>query len=595
MAHYASVDAAGSVAAGAGVRSRVFIRVDAASDYVEYPCCNRDMTSGKIVSALFGIPEFKDGWSGLLGFQINVFYMGSSQPADGAASGVLMQGADTPLSLRPDATDAYIFIDTSAARPSASAHEPASSAVDHNVDELRLRFRPLEVPPPSKASAHAASYAVRRLLAAPLSLTVDASVTAAFRRVVEAQGDSGDWDSLVAGGAFSWLASSLLPPWSAADVQMQTCITPEGPYKLQLPWGCDAERERDGPFTFTRTVKGAAPLHGQLTSACDRQTFDSACVHVLLGLAHSLFGDQPSGTWRFYRRPPAGYALVGFPYTAHFVSVEMVGRLYVAPVSKAFVLGSAEHEAAVVRLEHIDCGPPIDFPWALSAAGRQLHYNDEDDVAWTLAPAPDGCFYKIMSAATKWAQFDRIHKLYQCIATFPFDSAPPAVVRSELLYGFLCVAVRMPFVHGAAATLEQLRSDASLLEALADAIAWLLRHGVLYTDVQGRNLIIMSNHGAEGSAADGADAAAGAAAGSASGGAGSRESECESSGSRSGIGSGIGGLVRLVDYDDALLLPSPVTTRVEAEAAFAAVDGPWRTALDYWPTRLQDAVLGRFA
>lgn len=543
--------------------------------------CNLEMTSGAILSVLFEAALFRGYFTDFRGYDIKVFYMGSSPPADPAApsvDGVAMTGAITPLSIRPDASDAYIFIDTSAA---ASGRKPAASpARAAAADDVTRRFRSIEVFSPSRAAE--VSYAMRRLLAAPLSLKVEDSITAAFRRVVESQ--SSNWEIIMAEGTFYPLATEFLPPWVTSDVRLPTAkrkandvftceVTPEGPYRLVLPWTCE-------PELFIRMEKGAPPVNGELKTAGDMRAFDGASTHVLLGMVQSLFSDSPlrTGTWRFYRRPPAGYVLVSFPYTAHFVSVEMVGRLFVAPISKPFVLGSAEHQAAVAALERIDCGPPIDFPWALAAAGRQLRY--EDDVAWIVAPAPDGSFLKVITTGARWAQFDRIYKLYQHIATLPFAAAPPAIVQTELLFGFLCVAVRMPFVHGEVATPEQLHTDATVLDALADAIAWLLRHGVLYTDVRELNVIIERTGGDAGTSSGGAGAGAGAGAAAA--------------GAGGGVGGGMGGRVRLVDYDDAILLPSPVTNRAEAGVAFAAVEGPSRTALDRWPARLRDAVMGRF-
>lgn len=63
----------------------------------------------------------------------------------------------------------------------------------------------------------------------------------------------------------------------------------------------------------------------------------------------------------FYKRPPVGYVLLGFPHVAYFAAIELVGKAIVSPVSQPFFLGSAEHASAAASLPCESIGAPVWF------------------------------------------------------------------------------------------------------------------------------------------------------------------------------------------------------------------------------------------
>jgi hypothetical protein len=163
--------------------------------------------------------------------------------------------------------------------------------------------------------------------------------------------------------------------------------------------------------------------------------------------------------------------------------VELVGRLFVSPASMPFVVGSPDHAAAVAALERVDCGPPIDYAAAdVLGAERRRHAGG---IVSTSAPV-DGKFLKFIPAGGR-ALFHNLFHVYRRDAFLPAADRPRALVDAELLYGYLCLAVRMPFIHGRAPTIDEFLS-APELAALADALAWLLRHG--NADVRIPNVVV---------------------------------------------------------------------------------------------------------
>ncbi len=104
---------------------------------------------------------------------------------------------------------------------------------------------------------------------------------------------------------------------------------------------------------------------------------------------------------------------------------------------------------------------------------------------------------------------------------------PQALLPAQLLFGFFAVAVEMPFAVGCQPTPEELESD-TVLRPIAEAIAWLMRKRLVYVDVRSPNIILSRPHG---------DPAAAVRR------------------------------VRLVDYDDCVLLDAGVASRAAADGS----------------------------
>lgn len=431
----------------------------------------------------------------------------------------------------------------------------SSSSIFAGTIARRLQFPNVDVPCPSEKDAPSI-HCERRLLLKPLSLEAGAEVADAFQHVVAAQ--STNWDDIMVDDAMYPLATAYKPQWALeaerprgsehTAIDVFGCkLTPGGPFELTLPWGCR-------PELFARTAAGEVAFNGELKSAGDRRTFDGVAAYLLLGMAQSLF-DAPPDTWRFYSRPPVGYGIVGYPFAAHFVSVEMIGQIFVAPLSKPFILKSQDHASAAAALPPIDFGAPIDY----KRDSLPIIADDETAVVWTAAPTEDGMFLKFLSVKTCSAagRFASIFRLYQNYSRLP-EERPAALLPAEMLFGFLCVAIRMRFVAGRVPTERELWTDPSILNPLAEAIAWLLRHGILYTDVRPPNVIVVET----------ALAAAPKQ-------------------------------VYLIDYDDAVLLQESELAAPLTQAAVAAIlrgqkEEHAKVSLALWDDALTGAVLRHF-
>lgn len=417
------------------------------------------------------------------------------------------------------------------------------------------------MPSPSKRDV-TPTHCHRRLLLTPLSLDVGADVSEAFKHIVASQAEG--WADIMSEDFLYPLATAFTPPWveatrrprgtdqTAVDV-FGDPIIPGGPFRLTLPWGCK-------PELFTRTAAGTVPFNGELKTAGNRRTFDGVAGYVLLGMAHSLF-NAPADTWRFYARPPVGYGIVGYLFAAHYVTIEMVGQLFVAPLSKPFILKSRDHQVAAEALPPIDFGAPIDYK--RSSLALAAEERTSSPVVWTAAPAAeDGMFLKFLSVSTPHVvgRFDSIYKLYRRYSQLPVER-PAALLPAQMLFGFLCVAIRMPFKQGRHPSLTELWGDPSVLNPVAEAIAWLLRQGILYTDVRPPNVIVV-----EGAAAAAAPPAP---------------------------------EVYLIDYDDAVLLPESSLAAPLTQASVRAIlreqkEKHVQEALATWDEALKAAVLAHF-
>jgi hypothetical protein len=100
-----------------------------------------------------------------------------------------------------------------------------------------------------------------------------------------------------------------------------------------------------------------------------------------------------AGQRYFYEKPPLGFGLVSQAPNGYIVAVEMVGRVFVSPATRNFVLGSEQHQAAVGRLEsitHSDATWVFDesLEWTCfdaNGSGKALDVDDRDiAVMWAL-------------------------------------------------------------------------------------------------------------------------------------------------------------------------------------------------------------------
>lgn len=84
------------------------------------------------------------------------------------------------------------------------------------------------------------------------------------------------------------------------------------------------------------------------------------------------------------------------------------------------------------------------------------------------------------------------------------EPLPASLLKASLFYGYCRVLVRTPFVEGAiTATDDEITgcvANSPLALAIADALAWLLMHDIVYTDLRGPNVLKPVHAGAAGAA-----------------------------------------------------------------------------------------------
>lgn len=259
------------------------------------------------------------------------------------------------------------------------------------------------------------------------------------------------------------------------------------PLHFTVPWRCE-------PELFTRAKEKHPGFNGELKSSKEMM-YNEVLIYVVLDMLSSLFPDN--GKHRFYSTPPVGYGLISFPHIGYFVALEWVGKLFMSPVSKPFLLGSEDHRAAVEALEdvHFD-----DFVEVVASGGLWYHVKDGDRllVKWC-AQAIDERFYKIIycqkfegfgehGAAMLWRDLYRAYAQYAEAVTNS-SNLPESLVPAQLRFGVSAVLVDMEWVEGEEAG-EHWDEDDQLVLQVASAIVWLAQRKLLYCDPRPPNILL---------------------------------------------------------------------------------------------------------
>ena len=280
---------------------------------------------------------------------------------------------------------------------------------------------------------------------------------------------------------------------------------------------------------FTGEIKSAISS-GEGSSP---KLFEELLNYGLLAMLGSYFQDVPTGCHRFFRAPPRAFALAGLAHVGYLVAMEWVGKVHGSVVSEPFFLGSPAHKAAVERLpDSHQAGAFVDvnlvdidvsaWPPQPGAAAR---------VVWRTQPPPpppaatssappsptppaaryQGQFFKLIpDHAFEAADFRRMHAAYGRLRTAWLagpeqgNPPPPALLPAELLFSAGLVGVFMPWVQGRSVEPSELGAGGLALAPVVDAIVWLARQGLLYTDLRAPNVLV--REGGEGGEEGGAAA-----------------------------------------------------------------------------------------
>ena len=87
--------------------------------------------------------------------------------------------------------------------------------------------------------------------------------------------------------------------------------------------------------------------------------------------------------------------------------------------------------------------------------------------------------------------FRRVYAAYTTLAAQradPHDPPPPSLPDAQLLYGAGELCILTPWVNGRDAEQANLKEGGCAVQPVAEAIAWLARHGLLYVDLRAPNV-----------------------------------------------------------------------------------------------------------
>jgi hypothetical protein len=255
------------------------------------------------------------------------------------------------------------------------------------------------------------------------------------------------------------------------------------------------------PELHVRSVGSDGDFHpgwnGEVKTAGSTTTLDQAVVYTLMDTVRVFFPAPPVGTprsRRFFSRPPTGYALAAFPHVGYILAIEWVGRVMVSLASEPFVLGSAAHHAAVAALEHVRYDAPAFLEaqtdgWVSPAEG-----HERLSVSWHRGSGAEGRFRKLLRCdAYPAARFCTMARVYAELARFHSARVPhpeSVIVDAQMLFGDHEVLVNMELVvDGAECSDNDVLADAAVLRGVADAVAWLAAHRIIYTDIRGPNVL----------------------------------------------------------------------------------------------------------
>lgn len=262
---------------------------------------------------------------------------------------------------------------------------------------------------------------------------------------------------------------------------------------VKLPPDCQ-------PEIFVPVASGArqAPFTAELKSMGSGVTFYSEVfTYSLAALVESFFPtDKQNKIMRVYKAPPVAFCLGGSAYMAHISIIEWVGQLRLSPWSNPFFLGSQQHNQAIAHIDHIvssQCSGRYEIFEDINIRASLWHNHDSAAVSWT---TNNGIFWKVIHGARdcNGKYYRNLYRVYAKLQeVFSSNFVPAQLVPATLWFGQFAVAVRMTAVGDSDATLDQLEGNPAIHQAVATAIVFLARHGLLYTDLRPYNVRIQGD------------------------------------------------------------------------------------------------------
>ena len=380
-----------------------------------------------------------------------------------------------------------------------------TTMVPETMEDVQKRFKKVTIGSPSKAKGNLRVF--RPELSAllnerPLTLGVPLS--------------SETLDKVFEAGVFGYDDASEAILYPLATHSVPTCVnaqlrTPGAKKNAEAVFGKRTSFELHERWTmplncepevYTKAKEKGDPAYTGEIKRLQPGIFNEGLTYTLLGLLFSaFFVDENLRGRRFHTAPPVGYVLLACGCLGFWLGVEWVGKLLAYPVSQPFFLGSREHEAEVAALPctRLRMQDAVVVPYT---GGSWLRYPAVGDaqVAWTAKAAAGGRFWKIIQSTA----FDehpeggvaRLRALHHAHARYaeardaapPHDPPPAALLPARLLYGAFELLVDLPFKGDREATAQELAAPGAVADAVAAAVAWLARSGLLYVDLRPPNV-----------------------------------------------------------------------------------------------------------
>ena len=353
--------------------------------------------------------------------------------------------------------------------------------------------------------AELAVFSLQPLLSVPSLIPPAASMS----KTCHAETAALDPRSLLREDQFYPLATEFLPAWvtsqsrgSASKRNAESlygpsdCVTTSVP--VDLPWSCE-------PELFTNAPNLHPAFNGEVKSA-GAEMYNEVLTYITLGMLKGLFSCTSQ---RFYAAPPIGYGIVAFPHIGYLVAVEWIGKLFMAPVSQPFYLGSPEHESAISALPDVHFDACIEVPTAGGAWASYPAGSANAQVIWSTKPiersSPAGVqhrFYKmIYCTALDHLGRDRgatrlraLYETYGALARALDGTQPPSLSPARLWFGAFAVLVDMEWKEGQHPEEGKLDNDEHIVDSIARALAWLASRRLLYCDVREQNVLICQHN-----------------------------------------------------------------------------------------------------
>jgi len=321
-------------------------------------------------------------------------------------------------------------------------------------------------------------------------------------------------------GHFYNLAASLLPAWvwavgersSITDTKSATALyggtdAVSSIRPVSLPWTCN-------PELHVRSRAFHPGFNAEVKSISSEDTWNELLTYVTMSMVDSLF--TCTSLHRFYATPPVGYGLVCFPHCAYFVAVEWIGKLFATPFSQPFFLGSDQHKEALAALPDILYKEFVDLDsskvdWDIRSSRKvmwatrptELHTGEETLLCNQFVKViTSAAFDSFLEPAGFFRRLYQTYQLYraawnEAVENGELHLVPEALVQAKLWYGIFAVAVTMDFTGGREATSQQLQASSSADEqggrAIAKAVVWLARRGLIYYDLREPNILVVAD------------------------------------------------------------------------------------------------------